>query len=175
MVCKKYYNVSVSKKVRSGDFTFLDDLYCKSTLFFEKCKKYWYFCKVMLQRIQTVFLVLVALSAVALHFTGMDVVVFGSMYINATLSLISFILAGISILSYKNRKRQVVLNNINLIINALLICLLIYWLLNLSGGINFPEKGVEPIFSVISMFCLLMANHYIRKDDRLVKSVDRLR
>lgn len=129
----------------------------------------------MIQRIQTVFLVLVAFSAAALHFTGMDVVMFGTMYINAVLSLVSFILAGISILSYKNRKRQIGLNNINLIINVLLIGLLIYWLLNLSGGIAFPEKGIEPIFPVISMFCLLMANHYIRRDERLVKSVDRLR
>lgn len=118
---------------------------------------------------------MVAFSAAALHFTGMDVVMFGTMYINEILSSVSFILAGISILSYKNRKRQIGLNNINLIINVLLIGLLMYWLLNLSGGIAFPEKGIEPVFPVISMFCLLMANHYIRRDERLVKSVDRLR
>ena len=60
-------------------------------------------------------------------------------------------------------------------INALLIGALVYWLLNLSGGIHFPEKGIEPIFPVIALFCLFMANTYIRRDERLVKSVDRLR
>ena len=50
-----------------------------------------------------------------------------------------------------------------------------YWLLKLSGGIQFPEKGIEPVFVLLSIFCLVMANIYIRKDERLVKSVDRLR
>jgi len=53
--------------------------------------------------------------------------------------------------------------------------LLIYWLLNLSGGIDFPEKGIELAFPLISLFCLFMANIFIRKDEKLVKSVDRIR
>lgn len=81
----------------------------------------------------------------------------------------------ISILSYKDRKRQIQLNNISMIINALLLGLLAYWLLTLSGGIDFPEKGIEPVFPLLSIICLLIANVYIRKDERLVKSVDRLR
>ncbi len=67
------------------------------------------------------------------------------------------------------------LNRISIFINALLIGVLIYWLLNLPGGIDFPEKGIEPLFSFISIVCLLIANVYIEKDERLVKSVDRLR
>ena len=129
----------------------------------------------MLQRIQTVFLFIAAAAAVALHFTGMDVELFGSMYVSATLSLISFLLAVFSIFSYKNRKRQLMLNGVNMFINALLIGLLLYWMLNLSGGINFPEKGIEVIFPIVAVFCLLMANIYIRRDEKLVKSVDRLR
>ena len=129
----------------------------------------------MLQRIQTVFLVIAALSAAALHFTGLDVELFGSTYVIAAISLVSFILSLISVFSFKNRKRQIMLNNFNMMINALLIGLLVYWLLNLSGGISVPEKGIEPIFPVIALFCLFMANTYIRRDDRLVKSVDRLR
>ena len=129
----------------------------------------------MLQRIQTVFLFITAAAAVALHFTGMDVELFGSMYVSATLSLISFLLAVFSIFSYKNRKRQLMLNGVNMFINALLIGLLLYWMLNLSGGINFPEKGIEVIFPIVAVFCLLMANIYIRRDEKLVKSVDRLR
>ncbi|WP_373747877.1 DUF4293 family protein, partial [Kaistella sp.] len=67
------------------------------------------------------------------------------------------------------------LNKISFMINALLLGLLAYWLLTLSGGIDFPEKGIEPVFPLLSIICLLIANVYIRKDERLVKSVDRLR
>ncbi len=143
--------------------------------FFEKYKKINYFCIRMIQRIQTIFLFLVVLSEVALHFTAMDVILFGSVYVAATLSLVSFILAIAAIFSYKKRSRQILLNNFNIFINVLLTGLLIFWLLNLSGGIHFPEKGIELAFPLISVFCLLLANIYIRKDEKLVKSVDRIR
>ena len=77
--------------------------------------------------------------------------------------------------SYKNRNRQLLLNTFSIAINAVLIALLVYWLQTLSGGISFPEKGIEPAFPSIAVICLFLANIYIRKDERLVKSVDRLR
>jgi len=78
--------------------------------------------------------------------------------------------------SFKNRKRQILLNNISIIINALLIGVLVYWMQNLSGGIDFfPEKGIEPVFPSIAIICLFLANIFIKRDERLVKSVDRLR
>lgn len=129
----------------------------------------------MIQRIQTIFLLIVVIAQVVLHFQGLDVELFGSIYIVASLSLVSFLLAIVSIFSYKKRVRQILLNNINIFINVLLTGLLIYWLLNLSGGISFPEKGIELAFPPISLFCLSMANIYIRKDEKLVKSVDRIR
>ena len=67
------------------------------------------------------------------------------------------------------------LNKFSLYINILLMGVISYWLLILSGGINFPEKGIEPAFILLSIFSLVMANIYIRRDERLVKSVDRLR
>ncbi len=129
----------------------------------------------MIQRIQTIFLLIVVIAQVVLHFQGLDVELFGSIYIVASLSLVSFLLAIVSIFSYKKRVRQILLNNINIFINVLLTGLLIYWLLNLSGGISFPEKGIELAFPPISLFCLFMANIFIRKDEKLVKSVDRIR
>lgn len=129
----------------------------------------------MIQRIQTIFLLIVVIAQVVLHFQGLDVELFGSIYIVASLSLVSFLLAIVSIFSYKKRVRQILLNNFNIFINVLLTGLLIYWLLNLSGGISFPEKGIELAFPPISLFCLFMANIFIRKDEKLVKSVDRIR
>ena len=129
----------------------------------------------MLQRIQTIWIILSVLGAVFLNLTAQDFnILGGNLLIN--ISTVVLILVGLlSVFSYKNRKRQILLNNISLIINALLVGLLIYWLLNLPGGISVPEKGIEPIFPFISVICLLLANVYIKKDERLVKSVDRLR
>ncbi|WP_394350836.1 DUF4293 family protein [Elizabethkingia argenteiflava] len=87
----------------------------------------------------------------------------------------SVLLGLISIFSYKNRKRQILLNSISIFINALLIGLLVYWLLTLPGGVFFPEKGIELISPLISIVMLSIANTYIRKDEKLVKSVDRFR
>ncbi len=129
----------------------------------------------MLQRIQTVWIFLAILGAVFLFITGQDFSLFGPVPFISVVCVILVLFGFISILSYKDRKRQIQLNNISLIINALLLGLLAYWLLTLSGGIDFPEKGIEPVFPLLSIICLLIANVYIRKDERLVKSVDRLR
>ncbi|KPE51610.1 DUF4293 family protein [Chryseobacterium indologenes] len=129
----------------------------------------------MLQRIQTIWTLLAVLAAVFLFISGQDVAVFGNIPV-IDISCIVLVLAGaLSIFSFKNRKRQILLNTISIIINVLLIGVLTYWLLNLSGGIQFPEKGIEPVFPLIAVICLLIANTYIRRDERLVKSVDRLR
>jgi O-antigen ligase len=129
----------------------------------------------MLQRIQTIWTFLAVLAAVSLFLTGQDATVFGSIPV-VNIGCIALVLVGLlSVFSFKNRKRQILLNTISIIINALLIGVLAYWLLNLSGGIQFPEKGIEPVFPLIAVICLLIANIYIRRDERLVKSVDRLR
>lgn len=129
----------------------------------------------MLQRIQTVWVFLAILGAIFLFITGQDFSTFGAVPFISIVCVALILLGFISILSYKERKRQILLNNISIFINALLLGLLGYWLLTLSGGINFPEKGIEPFFPFLSIICLFIANIYIRKDERLVKSVDRLR
>ncbi|HCM35153.1 DUF4293 family protein [Chryseobacterium sp.] len=129
----------------------------------------------MLQRIQTIWTLLAVLSAVFLFITGQDAVISDSIPVLNIGCIVLVFIGALSIFSFKNRKRQILLNTISIIINALLIGVLAYWLLNLSGGIQFPEKGIEPIFPLIAVICLLIANVYIRKDERLVKSVDRLR
>ncbi|GEN73277.1 MULTISPECIES: DUF4293 domain-containing protein [Chryseobacterium] len=129
----------------------------------------------MLQRIQTIWTLLAVLAAVFLFITGQDVDVFGNIPV-INIGCIVLVLAGaLSIFSFKNRKRQILLNTFSIIINVLLIGVLAYWLLNLSGGIQIPEKGIEPVFPLIAVICLFIANAYIRRDERLVKSVDRLR
>lgn len=129
----------------------------------------------MLQRIQTIWILLSVLAAAFLYITGQDVEVFGNAPIISISSIVLVLIGAFSLFSFKNRKRQIVLNNISIIINALLIGILVYWVQNLSGGIDFPEKGIEPVFPLIAVICLFIANIFIKKDERLVKSVDRLR
>jgi len=126
----------------------------------------------MLQRIQTVWIFLAIVGAILLFVTGQDFSLFGPVpFISSVCVFFGFS----AILSYQNRKRQILLNHISIFINALLLGLLAYWLLTLPGGIDFPEKGIEPLFTLLSVIFLLLANLAIRKDERLVKSVDRLR
>lgn len=129
----------------------------------------------MIQRIQSVTMFFAVLSAVFLFLTSQDVVIVESVPVMLIACIVLVLLGLLSIFSFKNRKRQLLLNNISIVINALLIGLLGYWLLSLSGGISFPEKGVEPVFPLLAIIFLLMSNLYIRRDERLVKSVDRLR
>lgn len=129
----------------------------------------------MLQRIQTIWIFLAVLAAVFLFVAGQDVII-SDQFPAIAIACVALVLIGLlSVFSYNNRKRQILLNNISIIINVLLIGVLVYWLLNLSGGIDFPEKGIEPVFPLIAVICLCIANLYIKKDERLVKSVDRLR
>lgn len=133
--------------------------------------------KKMLQRIQTVWMALAVVASLFLFMSSQDVIVFGDSNI-PVINIGCFVLAVIgvvSIFSFNNRKRQILLNKISIFINALLIGFLVYWILNLSGGVDLPEKGIEPVFPVLAILCLVIANIYIRKDERLVKSVDRLR
>ena len=129
----------------------------------------------MLQRIQTIWTLLAVLAAVFLFITGQDVVISDAIPVLNIGCIILVITGALSIFSFKNRKRQILLNNISIFINALLIGLLAYWLLNLPGGISFPEKGIELTFPLIAIVGLIIANVYIKKDEKLVKSVDRFR
>jgi len=129
----------------------------------------------MLQRIQTIWIFLALVGAIFLFITGQDFSLFGPVPFISVVCVVLVFFGFIGILSFKDRKRQILLNKISIFINVLLLGLLAYWLLTLSGGINFPEKGIEPLFPLLSIISLIIANVYIAKDERLVKSVDRLR
>jgi hypothetical protein len=86
-------------------------------------------------------------------------------------SLIIFI----NIFLYKNRKLQVKLNYLTIFVMIILLGLSIYQNGFLSGEKQFSEKDIKLLVPVISIVFLLIANKYIKRDERLVKSVDRIR
>ncbi len=143
----------------------------------------------MLQRIQTLFLILAMLVSAGLIFvfplwfsgkvivTAMDTLSTSDLLIKpiGILFIISAILSFTAIFQYKNRKFQMTLVRLNILINFLLLGLIVYHVQNLSGEALVSEKGIGSFLPIIVIFLLVFANRFIKKDEDLVKSVDRLR
>ena len=137
----------------------------------------------MIQRIQTVYLlvalvILGVLPFVFPLFTMSDgnefrfmndsfyTVLFG---LSTTLTLIS-------IMYFKKRQHQFVLNRLTIILNLILLGLFVYRSLNLSGeAVQISEKGIGMFLPIVAIVFLALANRAIKKDEDLVKSADRLR
>jgi len=88
---------------------------------------------------------------------------------------VSSLLSVISLFNYKNRKKQFVIGRINILINFYLLGVLITQSLKLPGETFISEKGIGVFIPIIVIVFLAMANKAIKKDEDLVKSVDRLR
>lgn len=136
----------------------------------------------MIQRIQTVYLLLSAAVSAGLIFVlhlwtnSEDVPVFAAdEYLYLGLFLGSALLSVISIFSFKNRKFQFVLGRLNIILNFILLGFFVYQLLMPPGESHISEKGVGIFIPILSIVLLVLANKAIKKDEDLVKSVDRLR
>lgn len=136
----------------------------------------------MLQRIQSVylFICLVVASVLPLFLnlwttTAKIVVLALDNLVYTSLFGSSALLALISIFSYKNRQNQFVINRLNIILNFILIGLLVYHSLTLSGEATVSEKGIGMFLPIFSIVFLALANKAIKKDEDLVKSVDRIR
>jgi len=144
----------------------------------------------MIQRIQTIYLFIAATISGGLIFvfslwTNVDTIPFFAKDAFASDDLLiklmpilfvgSALLSLIAIFQFKNRKLQFVLGRLNILTNLFLLGLLIYQSLNLSGETIVSEKGIGLVLPIIVIFLLAIANKAIKKDEDLVKSVDRLR
>ncbi len=82
----------------------------------------------------------------------------------------------ISIMYFKKRQHQFVLNRLTIILNLILLGLFVYRSLNLSGeAVQVSEKGIGMFLPIVAIVFLALANRAIKKDEDLVKSADRLR
>lgn len=136
----------------------------------------------MIQRIQTIYLLLAAAVSGGLIFVvslwvdgeGNEVVAmdentyFGAFVLSAITSIVAIML-------YKNRKLQTVVNRLNILLNLILLGVFVYRVLTMSGATAVAEKGIGMFIPILSIVLLVLANKAIRKDEQLVKSVDRLR
>ena len=137
----------------------------------------------MIQRIQTVYLLIALIISGVLpylfplwtmsdgkefHFVSDSIytILFG---LTTTLTLVS-------IMYFKKRQHQFVLNRLSIILNLILLVLFVYRSLNLSGETPaVSEKGIGMFLPIVAIVFLALANKAIKKDEDLVKSADRLR
>ena len=139
----------------------------------------------MLQRIQTIYLFLAAVITGVLPFifplwkeqVGTEIVDFYFMKEMSYVALfgLSTALSVVSIISFKKRQNQFVMGRLNIILNLILLGLFVYRLLTLSGETTVSEKGIGMFLPIVAIVFLVLANKAIKKDEDLVKSVDRLR
>ncbi|MBF4518264.1 DUF4293 domain-containing protein [Flavobacterium sp. ANB] len=138
----------------------------------------------MIQRIQTVYLLLTfIITGVLMFFIPLWTLNNGKAFyfmqdqVYTILLGLSTMLSIISIISYKKRQNQFVMGRLNIILNLILLGLFVYRSLNLSGDTTtiVSEKGIGMFLPIVAIVLLVLANKAIKKDEDLVKSVDRLR
>lgn len=142
----------------------------------------------MIQRIQTVYLILVVILMGA-FFT---LPIFSQNLLKETIDIKQFVaidnlfvaVAGslvvlmdlIGIFSFKNRSRQVNVIWAAIVLNIVLILLMGYWYTQLNsslvGKVSINFVAILPVVAIALNFLAVSA---VKKDDKLVKSLDRLR
>lgn len=134
----------------------------------------------MIQRIQTVFMLLFVIAAgVNFFLFPSEIVVFepvlgenvdSSPYISILLAILVFFNIGF----YKKRRLQVRINQLVWVLFTLFWGSFVYFTLqNATEGINLYLSDL--LIAFVGGISLLLANHYIRKDEALIRSLDRLR
>jgi hypothetical protein len=158
----------------------------------------------MIQRIQSIFLALLAILMFSMIFlpiwskinpaSGQEVAIdamqmvykengivktsSANPYLGILAGVISAVAVG-SLFSYKNRKRQILLNLINAFLLLVICCVQAY--LIFGKGINLFDPQMQGAFGTgfyMPFGALLLnsaSNRFIQRDEKLVKSIDRLR
>jgi quinol-cytochrome oxidoreductase complex cytochrome b subunit len=150
----------------------------------------------MIQRIQSVYLLLVAVlmgcalvaplcsftllpdAHISLTSVGMftEAISYPT-YGIVTIGLISALMAFVEIFFHKKRKLQIKLSNINAVLMILfLITVVVYAYVGMQKyDLEFSRIGSGLIFSVVAFIFNLLAKQKIKQDEKLVRSLDRIR
>ena len=143
----------------------------------------------MIQRIQSIYLFIATVVSGGLVFVfnlwsnlkeqifALDLLMRESFLLKVIplLFLLSAVVSFLDIFLFKNRKLQFVIGRLIILINLFLLGLLIYVSLTLPGEISISKKGIGMFLPILVVLLIVLANKAIKKDEDLVKSVDRLR
>ncbi len=162
----------------------------------------------MIQRIQSVFLLLVIVSLICLlffplwekvDFTASEVATMDAIslkfeqisdgeertlitemkvYFILIPAFLACLVAGYSIFQYKNRLRQIQLGALNSFLIAATLGMMMYYILKAEKMLALQQQG-NYLFGfylpVAALLFNLLANRFIRRDESLVRSADRIR
>ncbi len=135
-----------------------------------------YLCS-MIQRIQSLFLLIAALLCIAFLFVPSleinDLYLLAKNHIVlASLTVVSAVISIADIFLFKNRTLQANVVKLNLLVILGLIGFAVYT--ELSDG-DFAPNILGAILPVLFLVFNMLAARFIKKDDKLVRSMDRLR
>jgi glucan phosphoethanolaminetransferase (alkaline phosphatase superfamily) len=161
----------------------------------------------MIQRIQTVYLIIAVLAAILQFLFPVATYTFGNS-VDTYMGTISLYLFGLvkqpetlevsyafsfylpmlilaallialtvlSILQYKKRLKQLKTVNFAILVNIVLIVLLFFYTDKVSKDVSLTTSyKMGSVFPLISLVFLVLATYAIKRDERLVRSLDRLR
>ncbi len=138
----------------------------------------------MIQRIQTIYLLLVSIACIAFIFipfggmrTAEGVVEFWSVKKVVPIMIATIVVAIVALASiflYQNRKNQLKVVMANIVFSVVLIGLFIFGLTQHIGFNNYVF-GIGAIIPVFILLFNVLAYGSIKSDENLVKSMDRLR
>lgn len=158
----------------------------------------------MLQRIQTLLLAVVAIAMLATtalpmwekssatlnekvtltsyaleYFKGTTSASSANTMVIIILAVVSACIAAFSITQYKKRMLQMTLGLINSILIAVILGYTFYQVFKVGIPMFEPQNqgsyGAGFFATVLAMLCNMIANRFIRRDEMLVKSADRMR
>ncbi len=94
----------------------------------------------------------------------------------AILQSIIVLIALVAIFKFKKRLLQIRLNYLNIFLNVMLVGGIFYLSTMLEESLGVIARyGLGGIFPLISIILLFLANIFIKKDERLIRSANRLR
>ena len=131
----------------------------------------------MIQRIQSVYLLLLTVSSsLGLFFLPpLEIIDFSSSTktLIETYLIVSIVLSVLTLFIFKYRKVQLLINRLHLTLQIFIFLALIYYgLTQLVTGYDYLIYLLMPVQAI---FFIVLANSAIRKDEALIKSIDRLR
>ncbi len=130
----------------------------------------------MIQRIQSVYLLLLTVSSsIGLFFLPPLEIIdfsFSTKTLLETYLIVSIVLSVLTLFTFKYRKVQLLINRLHLTLQIFIFLALIYGLTQSVTGYDYLIWLLMPVQAI---FFIVLANSAIRKDEALIKSIDRLR
>ncbi len=92
------------------------------------------------------------------------------------IQVVAILLAGYTIFQYKRRPFQIKMNRLNIFLNVMLVGAVFFYSTMIEEKVAAkPDYGLAVVFPLIAIILLFLANFNIRKDEKLIRSADRLR